>query len=171
MISLSCLRLVALAIGAVTLGRAISQASDICAGVADGGGHRVERLQDAKPRASRKSLMRAPAARFPRYRLRAVFAGEEAGGERIIGDDADPLAAQSASLSQLESLAVVEIIKRLQAFVARQAEPRAGGERCLEPRGADIRRADGAHLALRDQLRIGLQGLFRRGFGSSKWVW
>ena len=34
MISLSCVRLVALAIGAVTAGCAISQASDTCAGVA-----------------------------------------------------------------------------------------------------------------------------------------
>ena len=56
-ISSSCLRLVALTIGAVMIGFAISQASAICAGngvVARG--HLVERLEDAHARAHRDSV-------------------------------------------------------------------------------------------------------------------
>ena len=89
-ISSSCLRLVALAIGAVMLGFAISQASAICAGGRCGARPRVERLEDTQAAGVEIALeaLAAPGM-FGAFLRRAVFAGEEAGRERVVVDDAE----------------------------------------------------------------------------------
>ena len=92
--SSSCATEVALAIGAVTPGRAMSQASATCAGVAPSAvGDGVERGED--PQAARihdTSSCPSPRALLPKSASRAVLAGQESRGEREVRDDADALA-------------------------------------------------------------------------------
>ena len=87
-------QLVALAIGAVTPGRAISQASATCAGVAPwraATSSSAARMREAARVEIAACMPAAARRRFCRVGGGAVFAGEEAGGERVIGDDADAL--------------------------------------------------------------------------------
>ena len=62
----------------------------------------------------------------------------------------------------LERGAVIEVVQRLKAIVARVAVLLADLERLGEPLGGIVRGADRPHLSLSDQFAIGLQGLFER---------
>ena len=86
------------------------------------GGDRIESGQD--PPAPVVEIGRhAPAAHaLAEIRFRPVLAGQEAAGEAVIGDDPDLLLPAERLQFRLVFGAVVQIVFRLQAFVARQAE-------------------------------------------------
>ena len=89
----TCSTEVALAIGAVTPGLAMTQASATSAGLALWPrGDRVERVEDAKSARIEIGLDAAAARALREIGLAAVFAREEPLGEAEIGDDADLLA-------------------------------------------------------------------------------
>src|ERR1039458_3952941 len=101
-------------------------------------GHVIERLQDAQAARVEKVLDAWRARRaFSKIALRAIFAGEKAGRERVVGDDADPLPDAVCFEITLKCGAVVEIVAWLQVFIARWAEPLAAVQRGLQARGAD----------------------------------
>jgi hypothetical protein len=74
----------------------------------------IERRQDAQAARVQVALHAAAARRaLARVGLRAVLAGKEAGGERIVGDDTEPFALADRRIVALEFGAVVEIVKGL----------------------------------------------------------
>ena len=90
--SCSCSTLVALAIGAVTLGRAINQASATCAGVAlSSSRYFIQRLQHTKAMAVEIFLHAAATRALGQIRFGAILAGEEPGGQRVVVDHAETL--------------------------------------------------------------------------------
>jgi hypothetical protein len=129
-------------------------------------GHLVERLEDAQPARVEVLLGGAGAARaLGRVGLGAVLAGEEAGGQRIEVDHAD-LALQAQRLEiVLEHGAVVEVVQRLQALVARDAQALGDVERLGQPRRGEVRGADGAHLAGLHEVVEGTQRVLERRVG------
>src|SRR5262245_25980903 len=98
-------------------------------------GHRVERLEDAHAAGVEIALETPAASGMPgAFFRRVVFAGEEPGCERVVVDDAELFLSADRLELRLEFLAVGEVVKRLQALVARRADLGAGGKRSLEPR-------------------------------------
>src|SRR4029453_17522240 len=147
-ISASCLRLVALTIGAVMAGLAISHARAIWAGTAP---WRAATLSSARrmlmPRPSRYRLSRPARPGSGAFFRRTIFSGQETGGERIIVDDAQFLLPANRLELGFEILAVGKIIERLQALVARQAEFPARLERSLKPGRSHVGGANHAYFA------------------------
>ena len=98
--------------------------------------HFIERAQDTQP--TRIEITLEPSAApgmLGAFLWRAVLACEEAGGKRIIVDDAEFLLPADRLEFGLEFLAVGEVIEWLQALVAWQAEFLAGRKRGLSRAG------------------------------------
>ncbi len=155
MISPSCRRLVALTIGAADAPDQPGE-RDLRRQRVMARRHVVERFQNA--RAARVEIFLQPSAArrvLVGVGRRAVLAGEESGGEPVIGDDADCFLPAQRGVAGLEFIAVGQVVKRLQRLVARKAELLAGGERGLQPLRADIGSAGRAHFAGLDQRVIG----------------
>ena len=94
---------------------------------------------------------------------RAVLAGEEAGGQRVVVDDAELLLPADRLEFGLEFLAVGEVVERLQALVARQTELRCW--RRAKPSAAPgvmLEAPIARTLPAAISCGIGLHGLFRR---------
>ena len=148
----------ALAIGAVTPGCAITQASATSAGLAelrDGNG--VECRQDAKAARVEIAANAAAARAFAEIGLAAVLAAQKPLGEAEIGDDADLFGNAQVGKRAFEREAVVEIVLRLQHLVARQRLQAGDIERRPQLGGIEIGGAGMADLALGDQLPIGAE--------------
>ena len=62
-------------------------------------------------------------------------------------------------------LALIEIVRRLHAFIPGRPLARADLERRLQALRRDVRRAHRAHLALVDQVAVGAEDLFERRVG------
>ena len=92
----------------------------------------------------------------------AVFAGEEAGRERVIINDAELFLPANRLELGLEFLAVGKVVKRLQALVARGTDFVARIKRSPQPRRRHVGGPDRAHLARGNQRSVGLHGFFRR---------
>ncbi|MCY1224079.1 hypothetical protein D9M72_362230 [compost metagenome] len=97
----------------------------------------------------------------------AVFAREEAARQAEIADDADLLADAEVAHRSVETVAVVEIVFRLQHRIAGQAAIGGDIQRFTQLQGVQVRGTDGAHLALRQQLVVGGKRFFvgRVGIG------
>ena len=122
----------------------------------------VERVED--PHAALvQVLVHSRSARALRIVLLAsVLAGQEARGEREVRDDADVVPQAHVAQRAFERVAVVQVVQRLQRFVARQSFARAGVERLRKARCREVRRADRLHLALLDQPRVGVERFLER---------
>ena len=82
-------------------------------------------------------------------RLRAVLAGEEAAGQRVVGDDAEALLRGRAARARASIAAARrEVVVAAGGLVARQAGRRLASQRLGQPRGRVVRGADRPHLAL-----------------------
>src|SRR5207249_7822836 len=99
----------------------------------------VDRRQDAEALGVEILLHAAAARALAEIRLRAVLAGEEAGGQRPVGNDAQRfLAAERLELGLVER-PFAQIVVRLQAFIARQAVPGADRQRRRQPLRREVR--------------------------------
>ena len=87
--------------------------------------HRRAPARMRRPRSLRYSFTPPPRGLLPKSASRAVLAGQEAAGQRIVGDDADPLLQAQRLQRGLEARALIEVVVRLQALVARQPLLRA----------------------------------------------
>jgi hypothetical protein len=88
----------------------------------------------------------APRALLPASSGRAVLAAQEAGRQRVEVDHAHLLPHAQRLQFALEHGPVVQVVERLQAFVARQAQALAGGQRFGQPRGAVVGGAEARTL-------------------------
>src|SRR5207244_8354759 len=95
-------------------------------------------------------------------RLRAIFACEKSGREREIRDHAEVLAHGQVLQLALESVAIVQVVQRLQRLVARESMRRAHLEHLRQTRGRIVRSADRLDFALAKELLIGTERLFER---------
>ena len=127
-------------------------------GLGDG----IERSQHAVATRGQVSLAARAARTLGQVRLTAVLARQKAAGQAAEVDHAQPFPAAKQLQVGFERGAVHQVVQRLQAFIARQAQARAGGQRFLQARRRVVTRADGAHLPLGDQLGKGGQGFFQR---------
>src|SRR6516162_3669710 len=107
----------------------------------------------------------APTRTLAQILFTAVLAGQEAGGERVIGNDADLLLDAERLQLRLETLAVVEIVERLQALEARQVLPLTHLQGLSETGRAMVGSADRPYLAFPDEAIIGLQRLLEVSLG------
>ena len=106
--------LVALAIGAAIAGRVINHAMATCAGFARARRHFVERCENAHATRIHVFLHRALAAHaLAEVGFRAILAGEEAGGERVVRNDGDVFLLAPSLLAGFEAGAIGEIVERL----------------------------------------------------------
>ncbi len=149
--------------GAVMLGRAMSQARATWAGLAF---RRAETSSKAlrmrRPRSFEHFLYAAAARALLEVGLAAVLAGQEAAGQRVVGDDADALFQNQRLQRALVVGAFIEVVVRLQGLVAGQLLGGADAERFGQARRVVVGGADGAHLALPDELVVGRQRFLQR---------
>ena len=94
--------------------------------------------------------------------LAAQVAAEKAARQCVIADHAQFLFARQRLQFGLVAGTVVEVVLRLQAFVARQVIVGRYLQCLTQARGAVVGRTDGAHLAGFDQARECAQGFFQR---------
>ena len=91
-----------------------------------------------------------------------VFAGQKAAGQRVIRQHPELMLTRNGRQLVFVHRAVVQVVQRLQGFKAGQVVV-GGNLQCLaQAAGAEIGRADRAHLALFDQARKGAQGRLQR---------
>src|SRR5690606_25941721 len=100
--------------------------------------------------------------------LRAVLAGQKAGREAEIRDDAETLGDAEIAQLALEARALVKVVMRLQHLVPRQVLARRYRERLAKLRRVVVRAADRLDLAVVEQLLVARQRIFVRGVGIRK---
>src|SRR5215470_2056326 len=125
-------------------------------------GYFVERVENAHATLVQVALHASSTRALGQVRLRAVFPGQESACEREIGDHADAfLAAERFELSFVLA-ALVQVVVRLQAFVAWVGVGVADPKRLRETLGAAIGRTDRPHFTLLGELRVGFERFLRR---------
>ena len=137
--SSSCRMFVALAIGAVILGPAISQARATCACVASCWAATSSSARRMRwPRSFRVLTHARPARTLPEIRFRPVLSSQESIGQRIIADHADPLLTAKRLKFLFVGSPLVKIVFGLQTLIPRQ--PRAGAhvKRLFQPGSAVV---------------------------------
>ena len=93
----------------------------------------------------------------------AIFAGQEAAGQRAVGDDADAISPADLGHLALEFAAVYQVVMRLERIVARQVVHLRGPDGLGQAPGGVVGAAQVTHLALVDQVVQGAQGFFNGG--------
>ena len=159
-----CSTEVALAIGAVTPRRPMTQASADLRGLGPvAGSDRLERVEDAESPRIEIGLDAAPARALGEIGFAPILAGQEPLRQAEIGDDPDLLAPAEIGEAGFEAGPVGEIVFRLQHFVARAAARLGRAKRGLEQRRGEVRGAAPADLAVLDQAMIGPESLVEGG--------
>ena len=131
------LSLVALAIGAVTAGWAMVQASATVASAAPvSAATSSSAASTARPLPlSRYSTLRRPRDAFAEIVLRAIFAGQEAVGEAVEGEDAEAVASDDVAQRAFKLVALDQIVPGLERRPAASNPPSCGDcKRFLDPR-------------------------------------
>ena len=93
------------------------------------GSHLVEGRQNALPAIVQMFLDRGGPAPAGQIFFASILAGEKAGGQRVIGDDADAGLAANRRSCVFKDCPVAQIVERLETLVARQIVVAADLER------------------------------------------
>ena len=96
-----------------------------------------------------------------RARLVTVLAGEQAAGERVVRDHAEPVRLAERQQFALD-LAKEQVVARLHGVKARHAQDLAPAQRARHPPGGEVRATDVARLARAHDVVERAQGLVDR---------
>ncbi|MPM95766.1 hypothetical protein SDC9_142921 [bioreactor metagenome] len=126
-------------------------------------GHAVECRHDAQAELVQVQPHRLrPARALVHVGLGSVLARQKARRQRIKVDHAYALLLAQRLQLAFKHCSVVQVVQRLQTFVARKAMPGAALQRLGQSRGAVVRCANRAHLARLDQIAKRAQHILER---------
>src|SRR5262245_56794339 len=108
------------------------------------------------------ALYTSSARALGQVRFRPVFPRQESARQRKIADHADALLAAQRLELALVLAALVQVVVRLHALVAWVVVHLADLKRLCKTLGAEVGRADRAHLTLLVELRVSFERFLRR---------